>query len=85
MSVRSVFPCCSAVTQAGSHSYLSKWLLIRLLSPIWRLWGRLETMAGMPLFAHAGRERFTPPPLSSSAPLKRIKFCGALEPINKFR
>ena len=32
-------------------------------------------MAGMPLFAHAGREKLTPPPLS--APLKPIKFCGS--------
>ena len=34
-------------------------------------------MAGMPIFAHAGREKLTPPPLS--APLKRIKvFCVCL-------
>ena len=35
----------------------------------------LDDMAGMPLFAHAGREKLTPPPLS--APLKLIKFCGS--------
>ena len=32
-------------------------------------------MAGMPLFAHVGREKLTPPPHSS--PLKLIKFCGS--------
>ena len=32
-------------------------------------------MAGIPLFAHAGREKITPPPLS--APLELIKFCGS--------
>ena len=37
---------------------------------------RVVVMAGMPLFAHAGRrEKLTPAPLS--APLKRIKFCGS--------
>ena len=35
----------------------------------------LGSMAGMPLFAHAGREKLTPPLLS--APLKPIKFCGS--------
>ena len=37
--------------------------------------GGMVGMAGMPLFAHAGREKLTPPPLS--APLKLIKFCGS--------
>ena len=31
-------------------------------------------MAGMPLFAHVGREKLTPPTLS--APFKLIKFCS---------
>ena len=35
-------------------------------------------MAGMPLFAHVGREKLTPPPLSM--PLERIKFCGFKPP-----
>ena len=33
-----------------------------------------DDMAGIPLFAHAGREKLTLPPLS--APLELIKFCG---------
>ena len=35
-------------------------------------------MAGMPLFAHVGREKLTPPPLS--VPLELIKFCGSKPP-----
>ena len=34
----------------------------------------LVAMAGMPLFAHAGREELTPPPLS--APFELVTFCG---------
>ena len=40
-------------------------------------------MAGMPLFAHAGREKLTPPPLS--VPLKPIKFCGFKTPNALFK
>ena len=32
-------------------------------------------MAEVPLFAHVGREKLTPPPLS--VPLELIKFCGS--------
>ena len=32
-------------------------------------------MAGMPLFAHVGREKLIPPPLS--VPSELIKFCGS--------
>ena len=35
----------------------------------------LDNIAGMPLFAHAGREKITPPPLP--VPLKLIKFSGS--------
>ena len=40
-----------------------------------RFAGPVARMAGMPLFAHAGREKSTPPP--RSAPLKLIKFFGS--------
>jgi len=39
-------------------------------------------MAGMPLFAHVGREKLTPPP--RSAALKLIKFCGSKTPKSLF-
>ena len=40
----------------------------------------LDNIAGMPLFAHAGREKITPPPLP--VPLKLIKFFGSKTPQN---
>ena len=40
-------------------------------------------MAGMPLFAHVGRENLIPPPLS--VPLKLIKFRGSETPKSPFK
>ena len=53
-------------TAGGWHGQLHTWVV---QTP------RVYSMAGMPLFAHAVREKYPPPPLP--VPSKLLKFCGS--------